>query len=137
MGHPENSRLAGAPSGYIVRQLADFASGARKGAANMVTFSRALTADEMKTAADYFAALPLKRWTRVIEADTVPKTYFLGTRRMPLPAGGTEPISSRESRRAELTALGPDSDIRFGAPLQNKRVTTFLLPFAASPAMLS
>jgi len=95
MGHPENSRLAGAPSGYIVRQLADFASGVRKGAANMLTFSRALTADEMKTAADYFAALPVKRWTRVIEADTVPKTYFLGTRRMPLPAGGTEPIGSR------------------------------------------
>jgi len=95
MGHPENSRLAGAPSGYIVRQLADFASGARKGAANMLTFSRAMTADEMKTAADYFAALPVKRWTRVIEADTVPKTYFLGTRRMPLPAGGTEPIGSR------------------------------------------
>ena len=61
----------------------------------MLTFSRALTADEMKTAADYFAALPVKRWTRVIEADTVPKTYFLGTRRMPLPAGGTEPIGSR------------------------------------------
>jgi hypothetical protein len=39
--------------------------------------------------------LPVKRWTRVIEADTVPKTYFLGTRRMPLPAGGTEPIGSR------------------------------------------
>src|SRR5215470_14352925 len=95
MGHPENSRLAGAPSGYIVRQLGDFASGARKGAANMLTFSRAMTADEMKTAAEYFAALPVKRWTRVIEADTVPKTYFLGTRRMPLPAGGTEPIGSR------------------------------------------
>jgi hypothetical protein len=95
MGHPENSRLAGAPSGYIVRQLADFAYGARKGAANMHLFSRAMTADEMKIAADYFAALPVKRWTRVIETDTVPKTYFLGTRRMPLPAGGTEPIGSR------------------------------------------
>jgi chemotaxis methyl-accepting protein methylase len=42
------------------------------------TFSRAMTANEMKTAAEYFAALPVKRWTRVIEADTVPKTYFLG-----------------------------------------------------------
>jgi hypothetical protein len=38
------------PTGYIVRQLAEFASGARKGAANMLTFSRAMTADEMKTA---------------------------------------------------------------------------------------
>ena len=94
-GHPENSRLAGAPTGYLARQLADFKGGARKGAANMVTLAQAMTADEMKIAADYFSALPVKRWTHVIETDTVPKTYFLGTRRMPLPIGGTEPIGSR------------------------------------------
>jgi len=95
MGHPENSRLAGAPAGYLARQLADFKSGARKGSANMVTFAEAMTSDEMKIAADYFAALPIKHWTRVIEADAVPKSYFLRTRRMPLPTGGTESISSR------------------------------------------
>jgi cytochrome c553 len=95
IGHPENSRLAGAPAGYLARQLADFKSGARKGSANMVTFTQAMTADEMNIAADYFAALPVKRWTQVIEADTVPATYFRGTRRMPLPTGGTEPIGLR------------------------------------------
>ena len=95
IGHPENSRLSGAPTGYLARRLADFKSGARKGSANMVTFAQAMTPEEMKIAADYFAALPIKPWTRVIETDTVPVTYFLGTRRMPLPAGGTEAIGSR------------------------------------------
>jgi cytochrome c553 len=95
IGHPENSRLAGAPAGYLARQLADFASGARQGSANMVKFTQAMSADEMKIASDYFAALPVRRWTQVIETDTVPRTYFLGTRRMPLPGGGTEPIGSR------------------------------------------
>ena len=95
IGHPENSRLAGAPAGYLARQLADFKSGGRRGGANMLTFTQAMTADEMKIAADYFAALPVKRWTQVVETDSVPKTYFLGTRRMPLPAGGIEPIGAR------------------------------------------
>jgi cytochrome c553 len=95
IGHPENSRLAGAPAGYLARQLADFKAGARNGAANMVILAQAMTPEEMKSAAEYFSALPVKRWTKVIETETVPKTYFLGTRRMPLPAGGTEPIGSR------------------------------------------
>ena len=94
-GHPENSRLPGASAGYIARQLAEFKSGVRKGAANMLTFSKAMSDEEMKIAAEYFASLPVKRWTRVVETDTVPKTYFLGTRRMPLREGGTEPIGTR------------------------------------------
>jgi cytochrome c553 len=95
IGHPENSRLAGAPAAYLARQLGDFKSGARKGAANMLTFSKAMTDEEVKIASEYFAALPAKRWTRVVEADTVPKTHFHGTRRMPLAEGGTEPIGRR------------------------------------------
>ncbi|HLQ90268.1 MAG TPA: c-type cytochrome [Xanthobacteraceae bacterium] len=94
-GHPENSRLPGSTAGYIARQLADFRSGARKGAANMITFTKAMSDADMRTVAEYFASLPVKRWTRVVEADTVPKSYFVGTRRMPLPAGGTEPIGAR------------------------------------------
>src|SRR5437764_8276877 len=35
-GHPENSRLAGLPAGYLARQLAEFKNGTRKGAANML-----------------------------------------------------------------------------------------------------
>src|SRR5262245_5673128 len=95
LGHPENSRIAGLPAAYLARQLADFASGARKGAANMLTFSKAMSTEEVKAAADYFAALPVKRWTRVVETETVPKTHFHGTRRMPLSEGGSEPIGKR------------------------------------------
>jgi cytochrome c553 len=94
-GHPENSRLAGLPAGYIARQLAEFRNGTRKGAANMLTFSKAMTDDEVHDAASYFASLPIKRWTRVVETTTVPKSYFHGTRRMPHPEGGTEPIGNR------------------------------------------
>jgi cytochrome c553 len=61
----------------------------------MVTFSKAMTSEERQTAADYFAAQPVKRWTKVVETETVPKTHFVGTRRMQLPAGGTEPIGAR------------------------------------------
>jgi cytochrome c553 len=94
-GHPENSRLPGSTAAYLARQLADFKSGARKGAANMATFSKAMTDEEVKAATEYLAALPVKRWTHVIETDNVPKTHFVGTRRMPLPGGGTEPIGLR------------------------------------------
>jgi cytochrome c553 len=94
-GHPENSRLAGLPAGYLARQLAEFKNGTRKGAANMLLFSKAMTDDEVRDAASYFASLPVKRWTRVVEATTVPKSYFHGTRRMPHPDGGTEPIGNR------------------------------------------
>src|SRR5215813_14143210 len=107
-GHPENSRLPGASAGYIARQLMEFKSGVRNGAANMLTFTKAMSEEEIKTAADYFASLPVKRWTRVVETETVPKSYFLGTRRMPLPEGGTEPIGARvievpeDAERVEL-----------------------------------
>jgi cytochrome c553 len=96
-GHPENSRLAGTTAAYLTRQLADFKSGARggAGAGAMTRFSKDLTADEIKASTEYFAGLKLMRWTRVVETDTVPKTYFKGTRRLQHPAGGTEPIGKR------------------------------------------
>jgi cytochrome c553 len=37
----------------------------------------------------------MKRWTHVVETTTVPKSYFHGTRRMPHPDGGSEPIGNR------------------------------------------
>jgi hypothetical protein len=97
LGHHENSRLAGLTPAYFVRQLADFKSGARKGegAGVMVRFVKSLSDDEMRAAADYFSSLKPKRWTRVVETDTVPKTYFKGTRRLPVPEAGTEPIGKR------------------------------------------
>src|SRR5882724_9093214 len=47
-GHPENSRLPGATAAYLARQLADFKSGARKGAGatNMINFAKSITEEE-------------------------------------------------------------------------------------------
>ncbi len=97
LGHPENSRLAGTTAAYLLRQLADFKSGARggEGAGAMTRFSKALTDDEAQAAAAYFSGLTPKRWTRVVEAEAVPKTYFKGTRRLQYGEGGTEPIGKR------------------------------------------
>jgi cytochrome c553 len=96
-GHPENSRLAGLTQAYFIRQLADFKSGIRggEGAGAMTRFSKELTDEETHAAAAYFSALPMKRWTRVVEAGTVPKSYFNGTRRLQFDDGATEPIGNR------------------------------------------
>ena len=96
-GHPENSRLPGGTAAYLARELADFKSGARKGegAGAMITFAQYLTPEEIKTSTEYFASLKPMRWTRVVEADTVPKSFFKGTRRLPIPGGETEPLGNR------------------------------------------
>jgi cytochrome c553 len=96
-GHPENSRLPGTTASYLARQLADFRSGARAGAGAgaMITIAKGMNDDDIHAATDYFASLKAFPWTRVVETDTVPKTYFAGTRRLQRPDGGTEPIGHR------------------------------------------
>ena len=85
LGRPENSSLAGLPPEYIVQQVADFKSGARRSSepnslpANlMMAVAKAATEDEVKTAAAYFAALPRTPWIRVVESATVPRTHVAG-----------------------------------------------------------
>ena len=96
-GHPENSRLAGAPAAYLIRQIDNFRSGVRKGegAGNMINFSKSMTDEDAKAAAEYFASIKPARWTKVVETDTVPMTYFKGTRRLQHPEGGKEAIGNR------------------------------------------
>jgi cytochrome c553 len=97
LGHPENSRLAGTTAAYLTRQLADFKSGVRggEGAAVMTRFAKEMTDDQVRDATGYFAGLKPKRWTRVVETDTVPTSYFEGTRRLQFSDGKTEPIGNR------------------------------------------
>ena len=95
-GHDESAYLAAIPIPYFVQQMADFKSGARKGFGVMPTISQALSDDEVQSAASYFASLQARPWVRVIETDTVPKTYVApGNIRLKLPNGGTEPIGGR------------------------------------------
>ncbi|MBI4887028.1 MAG: hypothetical protein HY824_08040 [Acidobacteria bacterium] len=72
LGHPESSNIAGQSAGYILQQMMDFRTGARKNAAIMTVIAKPMTDAELKESADYFAGLPLKPWTRIVEARMVP-----------------------------------------------------------------
>ena len=58
--------------------------------------AKEVSEDEARQAAEWFAKLPRRSFTRVIETDTVPKT-FLGPGRMRFaePDGSMEPIGNR------------------------------------------
>src|SRR6476646_730704 len=104
-GHPESATLAGLPVAYLVRQMADFKSGARKDpmvydpsqrSARMNGIAKGLPDEDMRKAVEYFAALKPTVWYKVEEARTVPKTWVNGGRmRLPLPGGETEPLGNR------------------------------------------
>jgi cytochrome c553 len=88
--------VAALPVRYTIEQMADYKSGARKGSGSMTTIAKAISDDETRAAADYFASLKPRQWIRVVETDTVPKTYVgPGNKRLRLPGGGTEPIGQR------------------------------------------
>jgi cytochrome c553 len=98
LGHPESSDLTGLSAPYIVQQMIDFKSGARKDPTGKRMNGIAMEATELeiREAAEYFAALPRKPFQKVMEAAMVPKT-FLGNGRMRFvePGGTMEPIGSR------------------------------------------
>jgi cytochrome c553 len=95
-GHPESADLAGAPAAYVVQQMADFKSGARKDYARMNGIVQALSDAEILAAAEYFASIKPIVFTKVVEQATVPKTVVLnGRMRFAAPDGGTEPIGNR------------------------------------------
>ncbi len=115
-GHDESAYLAALPVSYFIRQMADFKSGDRKGSGTMTTIGKAITDDETHAAAAYFASLKPRPWIRVVETDTVPKTYVgPGNKRLRLPGGGTEPIGQRivEIPENERVVLNRDPRIGF------------------------
>jgi cytochrome c553 len=98
-GGPENSSLAGLPAAYIIQQMADFKSGVRKTSMPqrlppqlMTSLAKAVTDAEVAAAAAYFSALKPKQLIRVIETNTVPKSYVAGWFLAVVNAGDTEPI---------------------------------------------
>jgi cytochrome c553 len=101
-GRPENAPLAGLPAGYFVRQMQDMRNGLRSSAeprkANtllMIALAKAMTDDEIKEAADYFAALSWTPWIRVVETDRVPRTRISTNMFLPIEAERTEPLAGR------------------------------------------
>src|SRR3979490_465015 len=97
-GHPESSSLAGLPVPYLVRQMAEFRNGGRKGvrANAMIEIAKAISDADVRAASEYFAGLKPGVWTKVVETATVPKSYVgSGAMRFAVPDGGTEPIGNR------------------------------------------
>jgi cytochrome c553 len=100
-GRPENAPLQGLPEGYIVQQLRDFQQGLRHSAdprkANtleMENIAKAMTDDDIKEAATYFAGIKVPKYVRVVETEKVPATRVQGEIYF-VTDGPEEPIGSR------------------------------------------
>ncbi len=114
-GHDESAYVAALPAAYFARQMADYKSGARTGSGSMTTIAKAITDDEIRSAADYFASVKPRPWIKVVETDTVLKTYVgPGNKRLRLPDGGTEPIGQRIIEIPENEEVVLNRDPRLG-----------------------
>jgi cytochrome c553 len=96
-GHDESAYVAGLAVPYFQRQLADWKTGDRKSGGIMVAISKAVTEDEVKEAAEYFHSVKPRPWIRVVETDTVPKSFIgPGNKRLLHPTDtGSEPLGNR------------------------------------------
>jgi cytochrome c553 len=100
-GGPENANLAGQPAAYIVQQMADFKSGARKTSVAkrnvdlMIALSKPATDADIAAAAAYFSALKPRAVIKVVETDTVPKTFIMSNHLAAVKSGEKEPIGQR------------------------------------------
>jgi cytochrome c553 len=96
-GHQESADLAGLSADYIVRTMADFKNGTRIDPARMNAIAKGMSDEDVQQAAAYFAALKPGGWVKVVEAESVPKSYVSvkGRQRLPLPGGGMEPLGNR------------------------------------------
>jgi cytochrome c553 len=136
-GGPENANIAGLPAAYLVQQMADFKSGARKSSAPsrlpvtlMTSLSVAASAAEIDAAAAYFSALKPAANISVVEAALVPKSYVTGWHLAAIPGSEREPIGqwivevpeslehfvSRDSR-AHFIAYVPIGSVEHGRAL--------------------
>jgi cytochrome c553 len=114
-GHPESAGLTGFTAGYLTQQMADFKSGARKDSARMNAIAKDVSDEESRQVAEWFAALKPGSWTKVVEAETVPKTIVgQGRMRFVQPGGGTEPIGNRIITVPQDQARARNRDPRSG-----------------------
>jgi len=95
-GLDENAYLAALPVNYLIRQMVDYKSGDRKASGSKLAIAKAISNEEVREAAEYFASLEPRKVLKVVETDTVPRTYVAqGNKTLRHPDGGTEPIGNR------------------------------------------
>jgi len=118
-GGPENAGLAGLSAAYITQQMADFKSGLRTTSVPergppqlMIALAKAASDDEVRAAAEYFAALKPRTAIKVVETDMVPKTQVAGWFLADANSGENEPIGSRIIEIPEDLAQFENRDAR-------------------------
>lgn len=136
-GGPENASLAGLPVSYLVQQLADFKSGARKMSGPerpstqlMMASVKGMTDAEVRAAADYFSAQKPKQIIKVVESESIPKTGPSRLFYIKSPDGGSEILGPRivempddvdqfelRDSRASFTAYVPVGSLARGETL--------------------
>ncbi len=128
-GRPENASLAGLPADYIIRQVADFRAGRRRGALPttptqlMATVAAAASDDEVKAAATWFAAQPFAGHTRVVETATAPRAIAASF------VYRFDPKAPRKALGARILE-GPDDFERFELRDGETRYTAYVPPGA-------
>jgi cytochrome c553 len=96
MGHPESAIVTGFSVSYFMRQLEDMKSGERRTGGIMDTIAKAMSEEDARQAAGYFAGLKPFPYIKVVESETVEKSYVeRGGMRLRAPSGGTEPLGKR------------------------------------------
>lgn len=136
-GGPENANIAGLPHDYIVRQLRDYQQGTRSTAVPgrapqslMIRSARAMTDEDIETAARYFSLLRPYARIRVVEASRIPRVEAGSWILVKSGRGGKEPLGERivelpqdleqfEARdpRARFVAYVPPGSIARGRAL--------------------
>ena len=96
MGHPESAIVTGFSVPYFVRQIEDMKSGDRRTGGIMDTISKAMSEEDVRQAAEYFASLKPFPYIKVVETETVEKSYVeRGGMRLRATSSGTEPLGKR------------------------------------------
>ena len=100
-GGPENASLYGLSAEYIIQQTVEFRTDLRTNSVPrvatdlMIKAAKAVSDQELKEAAAYFASIKPRSNIAVVEADTVPKTHVRDLFLAPMDGGEKEPIGQR------------------------------------------
>lgn len=95
-GHPQSADITGLPIEYFQRTMREFRDGTRVEPNHMNEIARDLSDEEIRDTSEYYARLPVTRWTEVREAAMVPATWMpRGRMRLAQPTGARESIGTR------------------------------------------
>jgi len=101
-GRPENAPVAGLPVEYFLRQLEDFRSGRRHSTdprkpnvPTMIAIAQAISPDEARAAAEYYAAQSGTPRIRIVESGRAPPLRLRGNLFVATGNERTEPLTDR------------------------------------------